>query len=113
LKTEEESWSVKGKCSALDLRGARREFVLVLPCRDLTSAQVCRFDSPECKLWVKDFRLRSVRFNALVFSRLALHRCHRKGIVTHKILMLWDRATVVVKLGTMIIGVPGSRQIRL
>jgi predicted aspartyl protease len=31
----------------------------------------------------------------------------------HIILVLWDRATAVVRLGTMLIGVPGSRQIRL
>jgi hypothetical protein len=31
----------------------------------------------------------------------------------HRILVLWDRATVVVRLGTMLIGVLGSRQIRL
>jgi hypothetical protein len=31
----------------------------------------------------------------------------------HKILVLWDRAIVVVIMGTMPIGVQGSRQIRL
>jgi hypothetical protein len=113
LKTEEESWSGKGRCSALDLRGATRGFVLVLPHRDLISAHVSRLDSPECKLWVKDSRLRNVRFNTLVFSLLSLHRCHHKEIVMHKILVLWDRATVVVRLGTMLISVPGRRQIRL
>jgi hypothetical protein len=113
LKSEEESWSVKGRCSALDLRGATREFVLVLPRMDLTSAQVSRLDSAECKLCFKDFRLRSVRFNALVFSLLALHHHHHKGTVMHRILVLWDCATVVVRLGTMLTGVPGSRQIRL
>jgi hypothetical protein len=113
LKTEEESWSKKGRCSALDLRGAARGFVLVLPHRDLISTQVSRWDSLECKLWVKDARLRSVRFNALIFSLLALHHCHRKETVMHRILVLWDRAIVVVRLGTMLIGVLENRQIRL
>jgi hypothetical protein len=58
-------------------------------------------------------RLRNVRFNALVFSLLDLHHRHHKEIVMHRILVLWDRATVVVRLGTMLIGVPGSRQVRL
>jgi hypothetical protein len=113
LKTKEESWSIKGRCSALDLRGATREFVLVLSRRNLTSAQVSRLDSLECKLWVKDFRLHIVRFNTLVFNLLTLHRHHCKGTVMHRILVLWDHATVKVRLGTMLIGVPGSRQIRL
>jgi hypothetical protein len=64
LKTEEGSWSEKGRCSALDLRGATREFMLVLPHRDLISTQVSRLDSTECKLWVKDFKLPSDKFNA-------------------------------------------------
>jgi hypothetical protein len=87
--------------------------VLVLPRRDIISTQVSRLDSLECKLWVKDARLRNVGFNALIFSLLALHRHHHKETVMHKILVLWDRATVVVRLGTMLIGVPGSKQIRL
>jgi hypothetical protein len=77
------------------------------------STQVSRLDSPECKLWIKDSRLRSVKFNTLVFNFLALHYRRHKEIVMHIILVLWDRATVVVRLGTMLIGVPGSRQIRL
>jgi hypothetical protein len=31
----------------------------------------------------------------------------------HRILVLWDHAIVMAILGTMLIGVPGSRQIRL
>jgi hypothetical protein len=87
--------------------------MLVLPRRDLIFAQVSRLDSLECKLWVKDARLRSVRFNALIFTLLAQYHCHHKETVMHKILVLWDRDTVVVRLDTMLIGVPGSRQIRL
>jgi hypothetical protein len=113
LKTEEESWSGKGRCSALDLRGATRGFVLVLPHRDLIFAQVSKLDSPECKLWVKDFKLPSDRFNAPTSRLLALHSHHHKEIVMYIILVLWDHATVVVRLSTMLIGVPGSRQIRL
>jgi hypothetical protein len=77
------------------------------------STQVSRLDSLECILWVKDSKLRNVKFNALVFSFFALHYRRHKEIVMHIILVLWDRATVVVRLGTMLIGVPGSRQIRL
>jgi hypothetical protein len=69
--------------------------------------------SPECKLWVKDFILLNVRFNAPTSRLLALHSRHHKEIVMHRTLVLWDCATVVVRLGTMLIGVLGSRQIRL
>jgi hypothetical protein len=87
--------------------------VLVLPRRDLISTQVSRLDSAECKLWVKDFKLSSNRFNAPTCRLLTLHYRHCKEIVMHIILVLWDRATVVVRLGTMLIDVPGSKQIRL
>jgi hypothetical protein len=113
LKTEEESCSGKGRCSALDLRGATRGSMLVLPCRDLISAQVSRLDSRECKLSVKDFNLLSGGFNAPTSRLLALHSSHRKEIGKYRILVLWDRATFVVRLGIILIGVLGSRQIRL
>jgi hypothetical protein len=87
--------------------------MLVLPHRDLISTQVSRSYNPECKLWVKDFKLPSNRFNAPTSRLLALHNSHRKETGMHRILVLWDHATVVVRLGTMLIGVPGSRQIRL
>jgi hypothetical protein len=58
---------------------------LVLPRRDLTSAQVSRLDSPECKLWVKDFRLHIIGFNALVFSLHALHRHHLREIMLDRV----------------------------
>jgi hypothetical protein len=105
--------SEKGRCSALDLRGATQGSVLVLPCRDQISTQVSRLDNLECKLWVKDFKLPSDRFNAPTSRLLTLHRCHHIETVMHQILVLWDHATVVVKLGTMLIGVTESRQIRL
>jgi NAD-dependent oxidoreductase involved in siderophore biosynthesis len=113
LKTEEESWSGKGRCSALDLRAATQGFALVLPRMDLIFTEVSRLDSLECKLWVMDARLHSVRLNALIFSLLALQHRHHKETVMHRILVLWDRAIVVVRLGTMLISFPGSRQIRL
>jgi hypothetical protein len=87
--------------------------MLVLPRRDLISTHVSILDSPECKLWVKDSRLHNIRFDALVFSLLALHRHHHKEIVMHRILVLWHRAIVVVRLVTMLIDVLGSRQIKL
>jgi hypothetical protein len=59
------------------------------------------------------FQLPSDRFNAQTFRVLALHSRHRKETGMHRILVLWDHATVVVRLDTMLIGVPGSRQIRL
>jgi hypothetical protein len=87
--------------------------MLVLPHRDLLSTQVSRLVSPECKLWVKDFKLPNDRFNAPTFRLLALYHRNHKEIVMHRILVLWDHATVVVRLATMLIGVPGSRKIRL
>jgi hypothetical protein len=86
---------------------------LVLCHRDLISAQVSRSDTLECKLWVKDFNLPSDRFNAQTSRLLALHSRHHKETGMHRILVLWDRATVVVRLDTMPISVPGSRQIKL
>jgi hypothetical protein len=80
--------------------------VLVLAHRDLIFAQVSRSDSPECKLWVKDFKLPSDIFNAPTSRPLALHSRHRKEIGMHRILVLWDHATIVVRLDTKLIGVP-------
>jgi hypothetical protein len=62
-------------------------------------------NSKGCKLQRRDSRLRSDKFSASTFSLLALHRRHYKGTTMHIILMLWDHATVVVRLGTMLIGV--------
>jgi hypothetical protein len=62
---------------------------------------------------VKDFRLCNDRFSATTSNLLALHRRHRKGTTMHRILVLWDRATVVVKVGTTLIGVQENRQIKL
>jgi hypothetical protein len=61
----------------------------------------------------KDFRLRNGRFNTLVSSLLALHPRHHRGTTMCKILVLWDHDIYVVRLGTTLIGVKGSRPIRL
>jgi hypothetical protein len=103
----------KEKCNTLDLKEATKGSVLVLPHRDLISAQLSRVGSRECKLQVKDFRLRNGRFNAPIFSLLALHHHHREGTVMNRIMVLWDHAIVVVGLVTMLVGLLGSRQIRL
>jgi hypothetical protein len=110
LKTEEESWSAGGRYSALELKEATRSFVMVLSLKDLSSIRV---SSKGCELQRGDFKPRSNRFNTPTFSLLALHHCHYKGTTMHKILVLWDHAIVVLRMGTMLIGVQGSRQIRL
>jgi hypothetical protein len=83
--------------------------VLVQHHKDLFSDLVSRVDNQECKLQVKDFNLLNDRFNASTSNLLALHRRHRGGTIMHKILVLWDRATIVVRVGTMLICVQGSR----
>jgi hypothetical protein len=79
----------------------------------LCSVLGSRVDSQECKLQVKDFKLLSDRFSAPTSNLLALHRCHRRGTIMHKILVLWDRAIVVVRVDITLIGVQGSQEIRL
>jgi hypothetical protein len=86
LKTEEESWSRKGRCSVLDLRGATRGFMLVLPHRDLISTQVSKLDSTEYKLWVKDFKLPNDKFNAPTSRLLALHHHHHRETTLDRVL---------------------------
>jgi hypothetical protein len=87
-----------------------KKFHDVFLLKDLFSILV---SSKGCKVQHKDFKLLNVRSSILIFSLLALHRHHRKGTTIHRILVLWDRATVVVRLDTMLIGVQGSRQSRL
>jgi hypothetical protein len=113
LKTEEELWNKRERCSALDRKEATLDSVLVHHHKGLFSDLVSRVDCQECKLQVKDFNLLSDRFSAPTSNLLALHRRHHRGTIMHKILVLWDRATVVVRVGTTLIGVQGSRQIRL
>jgi hypothetical protein len=113
LKTEEELWNERERCSTLDHKEATLDSVLVHCHKDLRSILGSIVDSQESKLQVKDFKLLSDRFNVPIFNLLALHRRHRRGTIMHKILVSWDRATVVVRVGTTLIGVQGSRQIRL
>jgi hypothetical protein len=84
---------------------ATLDSVLVHHHKDLFSDLVNKVDSQECKLQVKDFKLLSDRFNATTSNLLTLHHRHSRGIIMHKILVLWDHATVVVRVGTMLIGV--------
>jgi hypothetical protein len=87
--------------------------VLVHHHKDLFSDLVSRVDNPECKLQVRDFKVLNDRFSAPTFNLLALHYRHLKGTAMHKILVLRDHAIVAVRVDTMLIGVQGSRQIRL
>jgi hypothetical protein len=113
LKTEEELWNEIERCSALGHKGATLDSVLVHHHKDLFSDLVSRVNSPECKLQVRDFKLLNDRFSFPTSNLLALHYRHLKGTTMHRILMLWDHAIVAVIVGTTLIGVQGSRQIRL
>jgi hypothetical protein len=113
LKTEEELWNERERCSALDRKEATLYSVLVHHHKDLFSELVSRLDNQECKLQVNDFNLLSDRFSAPTSNLLALHRCHHRGTIMRKILVLWDRATTMVRVGTTLIGVQGSQQIKL
>jgi hypothetical protein len=113
LKTEEKLWNERERCSALDHKGATLDSVLVHHHKDLFSNLLSRVDNRECKLQVRDFKLLNDRFSAPTSNLLALHRRHLKGTTMHRILVLWDHAIIAVRVGTMLIGVQGSRQIRL
>jgi hypothetical protein len=113
LKTKEELWNEKERCSALDHKGATLDSVLVLHHKELFSDLVIRVDNPECKLQVRDFKLLNDRFSAPTSNLLALHCRHLKRTTMHIILELWDHAIVAVRVGTTLIGVQESRQIRL
>jgi hypothetical protein len=113
LKTEEELWNGRERCSALDHKGATLDSVLVHHHKDVFSDLVSRADSLECKLQVRDFNLLNNRFSTPISTLLALHCRHLKGTTMRRILVLWDHAIVVMKVGTTLIGVQESRQIRL
>jgi hypothetical protein len=113
LKPEEELWNERERCSALDHKGATLDFVLVHHHKDLFSDLVSRVDNTECKLHAKDFKLLNDRFSNPTSNLLAMHRRHLKGTTMDIILVLWDHAIVAVRVGTTLIGVQGSRQIRL
>jgi hypothetical protein len=82
--------------------------MMVLFLKGMSSILVSRSNSPECKLVAKDFILLSDRFSAPTSRLLALHHRHHKGTTMHRILVLWDHATVVVRIGTMLIGVQAN-----
>jgi hypothetical protein len=105
LKTEEELWNERERCSTRDRKEAILDSVLVHHHKDMFSDLVSRVDSLECKLQFRDFKLLSDRFSAPTFNLL--------GIAMHRILVLWDHAIDAVRVGTMLIGVQRSRQIRL
>jgi hypothetical protein len=88
LKTEEELWNERERCSALDHKEATLDSVLVHHHKDLFFDLVSRVDNQECKLQVKDFKLFSDRFSAPTSNILALHHRHRRGTIMHKILVL-------------------------
>jgi hypothetical protein len=90
LKTEEELWNERERCSALDHKEATLDSVLVHHHTDLFSYVVSRVDNPECKLQVRDFNLLSNRFIAPTSNLLALLYRHLKGTAMHRILVLWD-----------------------
>jgi hypothetical protein len=102
LKTEEELWSEKERYNTLKLREATRGSVMVLPLKDLSSILV---KSKVCKLQCRDFKLFINRFSAPTSRLLALLHRHHKRTIMHKMLVWWDRAIVVVRIGTMLIGV--------
>jgi hypothetical protein len=111
MKTKEELWSARGRCNALEIREATRGPVIFLPLENMSSVLVSRSGNPECKLVVKDFKLPNSRFSVPTSRFLALHLRHHKGTTMHRILVLWDCDTIVVRMDTMLIGVQGRRQI--
>jgi hypothetical protein len=104
-------WKRKMQCTTA--QGSHKRLCDGSSSKNLFFALVRQVDSPECKLWVSDFKLPSDRFNTSTSRLLALHRCHRKGTTMHIILVLWDRDIVMVRVGTMQTGVQGSIPIRL
>jgi hypothetical protein len=83
--------------------------VLVLPRRDLISDQVSRLDSTECKLWVKDFKLPSDKFNAPTSRLLALHHHHLRETMLDRVPQHGDPVlTIMGRMGISLIGVHRS-----
>jgi hypothetical protein len=102
LKIEGQLWSARGRCNTLEPKEATRSFMMVLLLKDPSFVLV---NSKGCRLQHRDSRLPSIIYSTPTFSLLALHHRHYKGTTIHRILELWDHATVVVRLGTMLIGV--------
>jgi hypothetical protein len=112
MKTEGELWNEKERCSALDYKEATLGSVLVHHHEDLCSVRCSRVHSQECKLRAMDFKGRNDRFSAPTSSLLVPHRHHHTGAIMRKTLVLWDRVSVLVRVGTTLIGVQGSQQFR-
>jgi hypothetical protein len=113
LKTEGELWNERERCSALDCKEATLGSVLVHCHEDMCSILCSRVHNQECKLRAKYFkRPRNDKFSAPNSSLLILHRRHRRGAIMYKTLVLWDHVSVVVRVGTTLIGVQGSRPFR-
>jgi PHD/YefM family antitoxin component YafN of YafNO toxin-antitoxin module len=86
----------KRKMQRTRSQGSNTRFRVGSSSQGPVSDLVSRVDSQECKLQVKDFKLLNDRFSAPTSNLLALRRRHHRGTIMHKILVLWDRATVVV-----------------
>jgi hypothetical protein len=102
----------KRKMQRTGLQGSNTRFRVGSSSRGPVFRPVQRVDSQECKLRAKDFKRLNDRFRAPTSNLLVLHHRHRRGAIMHKTLVLWDRVSVVVRVGTMLIGVQGSRQNR-
>jgi hypothetical protein len=112
MKIEGELCNERERCSTLDRKEATLGSVLFHHHKELCSVLCSRVDRQECKLRAKDFKRLNDRFSAPTSNLLVLHRRHRRGAIMHKTLVLWDRVSVVVRVGTTLIGVQGSRQFR-
>jgi hypothetical protein len=113
LKTKEELWNERERCSALDHKEATLDSMLVHHHRDLFSDLVSRVDSQECKLQVKDFRLRNGRFSATTSSLLALHHHHLRETMLDRVLWHGDLVSTVGRMGISLIGVRRSSRTRV
>jgi hypothetical protein len=78
---------------------------MVPPHRDLFFTLVNQAEILECKLWVKDFNLLSVKFSAPTFSLPDLHRRHLREIMPVKTQSHEELLSIVGRIGTLLIGV--------
>jgi hypothetical protein len=113
LKTEEELWNKRERCSALDHKEATLDSVLVHHHKDLFFDLVSRVDNRECKLQVKDFRLHNGRFNATTSSLLALHHHHIGETMLDRVLWHEDPISTVGRMGISLTGVCRSSRTRM
>jgi hypothetical protein len=113
LKTEEELWNETERCSALDHKEATLDSVLVHHHKDLFSDLVSGVDSQECKLQVKDFRLRNSRFSATTSSLLTPHRHHLRETMLDKVPWHGDPVSTVGRVGISLTGVRRSSRAQI